>query len=814
MSKRQPPRTPSIHPLPASKLTWVCPPSALPFKSTKELKPLTKIVGQDRAIEALRLGARIRSQGYNIWASGVVGTGRMTTIRKILDEVKHDTPVLHDFAYVHNFASPDRPVLLRFAAGEGRVFRRMMEDALAVLQRRIPSLFEETQFQTERTAIITRFQAQEDALLKEFDSKLRPEGLTLGQVQEEDGATHAEIFPIVNNEPMTMDEVAEAHGKGTISDAEFQRIQLSYTKHRDQLTELGGRSIRIAASFRKELSKYDQAAVGTLIESVFADVRASFQRDRVAAYLTGIQQHLLDHLEEFVKLQAARLAGAPDDKIDEAQDLLTEKYRVNLLVDNYATKVAPVIVETSPTYSSLFGTIERRIDARGYAVSDFSQIRAGSLLRADGGFVVMNAMDVLSDEHLWTALKRVLLYGHLEMQSPESQFQLNTLKPDTINVNVKVILLGDPAIYHALWEADEDFHKMFKIHAEFEGDIHRTAQMMKHYAQFFARLAEEEQLLHCDRSGAAALIEWAVAYTSRQEKITLQFSYVADVLREAEHFARQAGANVISRTHVRHALDQRRWRSNATDLRLREEIKSGSLLIDVIGARVGQVNGLTVYQAGIVGYGKPSRITATVSAGSRGIINIEREVDLSGPIHSKGVLILSGLLRSLFSRSQPMSFTASVAFEQSYGGVDGDSASAAEMIALLSAISNVPIRQDIAITGSINQKGDIQPVGGINEKIIGFFEVCEDRGLTGQQGVIIPAQNVNDLMLRDDVIAAVRKKKFAVYPITRLEQAVALLTGMAAGESLADGQFAEGTLFGKVQTNLDVLHEASRLRTL
>lgn len=802
----------TVKPLAASKLTWTCPPSVLPFKTTRELKPLTKIVGQDRAVEALRLGARIRSQGYNIWASGVVGTGRMTTIRQILEEVKHDTPVLYDFAYVYNFSSPDRPVLLRFAAGEGRVFRSMMDDAVSVLQRRIPLLFEEPQFQVERTAIIQRFQEQEEALLKEFDAKLRPEGLTLGQVQEEDGTTHAEIFPIVNNEPMTMDEVAEAHGKGTISDAELQRIQLTYSKHRDQLTELGGRSIRIASSFRKELSKYDQAAVGTLIDSVFADVRLSFQRDRVAAYLNGIQQHLLDHLEEFVKLQAARLAGAPDDKIDEAQDLLTEKYRVNLLVDNYGTKVAPVIVETSPTYASLFGTIERRIDARGYAVSDFSQIRAGSLLRADGGYVVMNAMDVLSDEHIWTALKRVLLYGHLEIQSQESQFQLNTLKPDTINLNVKVILLGDPSIYNALWEADEDFHKMFKIHAEFESDVQRTPQMMKHIAQFLARLAEEEQLLHCDRSGAAALIEWAVGHTSRQERITLQFSYVADVLREAAHFARQAGANVVSRTHVRHALEQRRWRSNSTDMRLRDEIKKGSLLIDVTGSRVGQVNGLTVYQAGIVGYGKPSRITATVSAGSQGIINIEREVDLSGPIHSKGVLILSGLLRALFSRSQPMSFTSSIAFEQSYGGVDGDSASAAETVALLSAISNVPIRQDLAITGSINQKGDIQPVGGINEKIIGFFEVCMDRGLTGSQGVIIPAQNVGDLMLRDDVITAVRKKQFAIYPITRLEQAVELLTGMLAGIRKGDGTFDEATLFGKVQANLDVLHEASRLR--
>ena len=809
MSTRR--RTP-VKPLSAKDLTWSCPLKLLPFKTTKELEPLDRIVGQDRAVESLRLGARIRSQGYNIWASGVVGTGRMTTVRKILDEVKQDETSLHDFAYVHNFRNPEMPVLLRFAAGEGRVFKRMMEDALSVLKRRIPSLFEEEQFQEERKKIIQKYQAKEDELLKQFDEKLRPEGLVLGQVQEEDGSTHSEIFAVLGDQAVTMDEVVQAFSEGKIKDEEFLRIKGIYEKYSEELSEIGGRSIRIASDFRKELNKHDQAAVGVLIKSVLADIRISFPRDRVESYLNGVTQHILDNLEEWIKLHAARIAGAPDDKVDEAVEALSEKYQVNLIVDNYDEKIAPVIVETSPTYASLFGTIERRMDARGFAVSDFSQIRAGSVLRADGGFLVLNAIDVLADMSIWTALKRVILYGQLEIQMPESQFQLNIIKPDTIKVNVKIILLGDRAIYHALWATDEDFHKMFKVHAEFDDDTHRTPHMIRNYARFFAKMATEEDLLHCDRSGAAALVEWAVAYTEKQERITLQFSYVADLLREAEHFARHAGANLVSRTHVRHALEQRRWRSNSVDERLREEIAKGSLLIDTRGERVGQVNGLTVYQSGIVAYGKPSRITATVSAGSQGIINIEREVDLSGAIHSKGVLILSGLLRSLFSRSQPMSFTASLAFEQSYGGVDGDSASTAEIVALLSAISNIPIKQEIAITGSINQKGDIQPVGGINEKIIGFFEICHDRGLTGTQGVILPKQNVGDLMLREDVIEAVRKGSFRLWPIDRLEQAVEILMDSAAGKIDKDGKFPDGTVYAKVQTNLDVLHEASRMR--
>ncbi len=799
-----------VKPLSAKDLRWSCPLQQLPFKSTRELEPLDRIVGQDRAVEALRLGARIRSQGYNIWASGVVGTGRMTTVRTILDEVKMDAATLHDFAYVHNFKQAEQPVLLRFAAGEGRVFCRMMDDALAVLKRRIPSLFEEEQFQEERKAIIQKYQAMEEGLLKQFDEQLRPQGLVLGQVQEEDGTTHTEIFAVLNDQPVTMDDVVEALSKKAISEAEFQTIKERYETYSEQLSEIGGRSVRIAADFRKELSKHDQAAVGVLIAGVFADIRVSFPRDRVEQYLNGVTKHILDNLEEYVKLHAARIAGVPDEKVDEAVEALSEKYTVNLIVDNYDQRLAPVIVETSPTYATLFGTIERRVDARGFAVSDFSQIRAGSLLRADGGFIVMNATDVLADMNIWTALKRVILYGQLEIQNMDTQFQLNTLKPDTIKLNVKIILLGDRSIYHALWEADEDFHKMFKVHAEFDDDTHRTPHMVMNYAHFFAKMAEDEEMLHCDRSGAAALVEWAVAYTEKQERITLQFSYVADLLREAEYFARAAGASMISRTHVRHALEQRRWRSNSRDERLREEIAKGSLLIDVKGDRVGQVNGLTVYQAGIVAYGKPSRITATVSAGNQGIINIEREVDLSGAIHSKGVLILSGLLRSLFSRSQSMSFTASIAFEQSYGGVDGDSASAAEIIALLSAISNIPIIQDLAITGSINQKGDIQPVGGLNEKITGFFEVCHDRGLTGTQGVVVPKQNVGDLMLREDVVEAVRKGKFALYPVQRLEEAVELLMGMPAGTIQADGRFPSGSVYAKVQANLDVLHKASR----
>lgn len=784
--------------------------SLLPFSSTKDVEPLNRIVGQERAMEAIRLGAQIRSQGYNIYASGVTGTGRLTTIRTILDDLRTDRPELYDFVYVHNFKTPEAPVLLRFSAGEGRVFARMIDDAVAVVKRRIPQLFEEEQFQAERKGIIQRYQSLEQKLLKEFDAKIRPTGFVVGHVQEEDGTVHTEVFPVIEGKPFQLEELDELARKGEFPAEQLEQIRVAHATHRDELSEISRRSMRIMIDFRRELSEHDQGAVGVLLKTVFDDIRLSFPRDRVAEFLSGVTTHILEHLDDIVRLFQAKQAAPTDDNIEEQLRSLFRLYSVNLILDNYDAKVAPVIIETAPTYSSVFGTIEKRIDARGFAISDFSHLRAGSMLRADGGYLILNATDVLSDPQLWPALKRVMLYNRLEMQSSDGQFQLNTIKPEWIKVNVKIILLGDPAIYLALWQADEDFHKMFKIHAEFASETSRSAEMISHYCGFFAKLVREEDLLHCDKSGAAALIEWAVAYTESQDKITLQFSYVADLLREASFYARGTGARLIRRNHVLHAIEQRWHRANQADERFREQITKGTLLIDTAGERVGQINGLTVYSTGIVDFGKPARITATVSAGNAGIINIEREVNLSGAIHNKGVLILNGLLRSLFSRAQPMSFTASIAFEQSYGGVDGDSASTAEVIALLSAISNIAIRQDLAITGSISQKGDIQPVGGINEKITGFFEVCRDRGLSGTQGVLIPHQNVGDLMLRDDIVEAVKKRLFNVWPIVRLEDAIELMMGMPAGRFQSDGSFPPNTVYAKTQSNLDVLHEASR----
>jgi len=800
-----------ILPLKHTHLTWTCPSTTFTFKTTKELRPLRKIIGQERAIEAITLGAQIPSQGYNIYLSGQSGTGRMTTARTVLEEIEKGPQDLYDFCYVHNFKQSENPVLLRFKPTEGRVFTRLMDEAISLLKRRIPQLFEEDQFQASRKAIIARFQEHEKGFLKEFDTKIKPAGFTVGQVQEEDGSVHTEIFAIVNEKPYQIEELDELVKAGTMTMAQIATITEQYVKLRDELSEIGRRSMRLMVEFRRELSQHDQAAVGVLMKGVFDDISERFKRSRVTEFLAEVQRDILSHLDDYVKLFSARATGLADDAAEEAIKTAFSRYGVNLILDNADAKKAPVIVETSPTYQNLFGTIEKRYDARGFYVSDFSQIKAGAVLRADGGYLIMNALDVLSDAAAWQALKKVMLHGRLEIQNPEIQFQLTALKPEFIKVNVKVILLGDVAIYNYLWSQDDDFPKMFKVHAEFWHVAKRSTDMIRQYAQFFALVSNEESLLHCDRTGAAALTEFAVGITESQDKITLQFSYVADLLREASFYAQRAGATVVTRTHVTHAEERRRWRHDQSDEQYRDQIRNGVMLIDTKGSRVGQINGLTVYTTGIESYGKPARITATVSAGNAGIINIEREVDLSGSIHNKGVLILSGLVRAIFSRAQPISFSASIAFEQSYGEIDGDSASTAETVALLSAISNLPIRQDMAITGSINQKGDIQPIGGVNYKITGFFEVCKDRGLTGTQGVVIPHQNVKDLMLRPEIIQAVKKKEFFIYPVKRLEEAVFLMTGCPAGVMGKDEKFPIDTVYGKVQHNLSVLHKASRV---
>ncbi|MCS7176901.1 MAG: AAA family ATPase [Candidatus Kapabacteria bacterium] len=796
-------------PLPPEKLRWRCSEEELPFETTDELEPLQEIVGQSRALEALRLGVSLWAPGYNIYVSGLSGTGRLATVQKILQEALTVCPPLYDYCYVHNFRDRSQPRLLRLPKGQGTAFRNALERAIALLRQRIPQLFEQEEFRSRRHSLAQDFEQRHRQLLQQFEERLRQQGFALGQVETQAGV-EPEIFPVVAGTPITIGELDDYVRGRKLTPEEAQEIRRRYDEARFGLQELTRAAARLWQEYQQAVREHDRSAVMVLVRGIFGELRENFPYERVEEFLAEVEQDLLDHLHLFV--------AEPQETPLQAEQrlaLLNERlryYSVNVVVDNSQTECAPVIVETSPTYANLFGTIDRAVDGRGLWSADYTSIRAGSVLRADQGYLILNALDVLIQPGVWAALKNVILYGKLDIQAWDPLFALlpTGIKPEPVHVRLKVVLIGPEEVYTLLHLLDEDFPKMFKVHAQFDSEAPRSPELLLAYARFIRKLSQQEGILPAHRSAVAAIAEWAAEWAETQRKLTLLFSDLADVVREAHHVAQQQGAARIERVHVEEALSARRRRSDLVDEKIRELILQGSLLIDTTGERIGQVNGLTVYSTGTYNFGKPVRITASVGSGSSGIISIEREAELSGRIHSKGVLILAGLLRERFAHRHPLTLTASLTFEQSYSSVDGDSASAAELYALLSALAQVPVRQEIAVTGSLSQKGDIQPVGGINEKIRGFFEICQARGLTGTQGVIIPRQNVEDLMLPDIIIDAVREGRFHIWPIRHFEEGIPLLMGMPAGVLRPDGTYPRNTLFGKVQKRLEELWRLSQ----
>lgn len=791
------------------QLRWHCPLEYLEFETTKDVEPLQGIVGQEKAIDAIEMGAQIQSHGYNMFVSGISGTGRLTTVKRLLGKIAKNKPNLCDFCYVHNFKSPDSPRLLRFKAGRGKKFHKAMEEAMLFLRRRIPQLFDEDSFQSKRREMVSEYQKNEQQLLSEFNAKIQPSGFVLGQLQLEDGTITSEIFPVINGEPVQITELDELVVEKKLTKKQVETYKKKYLQFKAELIELARTGVKQLNEFRKTLLEFDKTSVGVIVSTLFEDLKIQFPENDVKEYFEEIKADILSHLQIFVahsgQLDTERGTELTPEEIQEK----FLRYSVNLLIDNSHQQQIPIIVETSPSFSNLFGTIEKKYDASGFWKTDFTQIKAGSLFRADQGFLVINALDLLREQGVWAALKRFLLYGKLEIQSVDSYIQMSQtmLKPQPVDLNVKVIMIGDAEIYHALYFSEEDFKKIFKINAEFDYEATKSREMIMNYAKFMKKLCEQEQLLHFNRSGVARVIEWAVEHTESQNKITLQFSDVADVMREASFFAQKNKAKVVTGEYVDFALEARRFRNDIYDAKIKEKIIDGSVLIATTGTRVGQINGLTVYDTGLVSFGKPARITVTVGVGSTDIVSIEREVEMSGSIHDKGIMTITGLMREKFAQKRPLTLSASVAFEQNYGGIDGDSASAAEVIALFSALSNIAVRQDIAITGSVNQKGDIQPIGGVNEKITGFFEICQERGLTGTQGVVIPIQNIHDLMLPTKVIDAVKQGLFFISPVATIDEAAEIMldypTGAAATEE--NPQY----LYSIIDKRLEELHLAA-----
>lgn len=783
--------------VPVRRLRWRCDFKSLKVQSTDEVKPMKDVIGQERALRALRLGLEMRHPGYNVFVTGYSGTGRMTTIKYLLTEVKKKKVVLRDRCFVHNFRNSDQPTLLTFEAGNGRKFRSAMETLLRELRKVIPSAFESRRFQDERKRLLDFFQDRQRTILKDFEKKVKEKGFEVVQVPL-GGGVRPDIAPVVNNQPVNFEQLNSLVQQGTLTKEQLEKISNDRITLESTL-ELVLREMRnIERKANESLEELAHRFISPIVNEYVHEVRDNFKNEKVQAFLENLRDNILENLSRFRTQdeQTSLTASREEDNFIE--------FRVNVVLDNSETKGIPIIIETNPKFKNLFGTIEREVDRNGVWRTDFTYIKPGSLLLADGGYLVVNALDAIVEPGVWQTLKRTLRNGLLEVQPVETGlFGANSaLKPEPIEINVKVIMIGDAYIYSLLYDLDDDVKKIFKVRADFDVEMPKKPQSIARYISFIKTICDDEHLLPFDRTGIAAVIEHGARLAGQQKKLSTRFNIIADVLREANYWATKNNSKAATAQHVTRAIDERIERVKLIEDKIQEMILSGMIMIATEGKAVGQVNGLSVYDMREYMFGKPSRITAKTSMGRDGVINIEREADLSGPTHNKGVLILSGYLRSMYARTKPLVMNASIAFEQSYSGVDGDSASSTEVYAILSSLANVPLRQDVAVTGSINQKGEIQPIGGVNQKIEGFFDVCKARRLTGRQGVMIPYQNISDLMLRHDVIEAVEKGKFHVYAIRTVDEGIELLTGKRAGRTLKDGTFEKNSVHGLVNKTL------------
>ncbi|MGB8656431.1 MAG: ATP-binding protein [Candidatus Zixiibacteriota bacterium] len=790
--------------VPIEKLRWRCPVEKLDLSTTSDVEPCDWIIGQDRAVKAIKLGLDIDSEGYNIFIAGFVGTGRMTTIKHLLERLENKTSVPDDMCYVHNFKDPDAPCIISLPAGQGKLFKKDMDDLVASLKRNIPSVFESEGYKQRRDELLRESEKGQKAILEEFEQQVKKEGFTLVQIQM-GPFVKPDVQPVIEGKPTSLAKLEKLVREKKFPAEDLRLLKAKYDALAKLMEDIFKEGKEIVREFEKALEALDREMIVPLVAGMIKEIKAKYQNDKLHGYLDEVQESLVQNLGRFKppkeKPPEMNIPGIPFFK---PEDEFLE-YQVNVIVDNSDTKTAPIIIETTPSYKNLFGTIERVADRSGIWRTDFSRIRAGSYLKANGGYLVLNALDVLMEPGSWQALKRALKYGRVEIGSYDPFYLMgaSAMKPEPIETKVDVVMIGDNYIYYLLFSLDEDFKKIFKVKADFDSVMPNDETNIHQYACFMKKICDEDKLLSFDKSGVGAVVEFGVRVAGSQKKLSTRFTVVADLIREASYWAKNAGSKVVKRDHVEKALDEWVERVSLTEDKIQEMIEDGTIMIDCDGRVVGQINGLSVYSLGEYAFGKPTRITARTSMGRGGVINIEREADLSGRTHNKGVLILGGYLTGKYAQDKPLAASASICFEQSYSGVEGDSASSTEVYAILSSLSGLPLRQDLAVTGSVNQKGDIQPIGGVNEKIEGFYDVCKAKGLTGTQGVIIPHQNVQDLMLKSEVVEAVKAGKFRVYPVKTIDEGIEILTGVRAGERKEDGKFEEGTVNFLVDKQLE-----------
>ena len=788
-------------------LRWNCDPDIFEFDSTSDLEPMEGIIGQERALKAIRLGVDLRAPGYNIFIAGLSGSGKATTVKKMLEKISSNCPPLCDYAFVNNFKNPDSPILLTFAIGKAKQFKQDLASAIGILKNRIPQTLDSDMFTERRKQLVQEYNEQEQKLMNEFDQKLKEDNFTLVQVKVDGGGARPDIYPLIDEKPVPIYQLDEKIKDGSLTKTDAKEIINKYNELQQDLKVIFKEGLKISQNFEKKMLDIEKAAVEMVVKSVMDNIRDRYDDAKVINFIDQVENNIMENVQVFKGVKPEGQMTPEGFEID-----YFKEYDVNIILDNSETKDCPVIIETSPNFINLFGTIEKVSDGRGGWYSDFTKIKAGSILKANGGYLVLNVLHLFEEPGVWRTLKRVLTYNKLEIQESPSVFQFTSsiLKPESIDIDTKIILLGSDWIYSLLAEREYDFKKMFKVKADFDYEIKRSEKVIVEYAQVIKKLIKEEGLCEFDKSAISKLIEISARFAGQKNKLTTRFSKIADIAREANFWALDDGFNVISEAHVKKAFELGKERHGLLESKIDDMLQDQMILLDTEGERIGQINGLAVYTTDYYSFGRPTRITATVSLGSGSIINVEREAGMSGRHYNKGVLIISGYFRETFGQDMPLSFNANLVFEQSYGTVDGDSASCAEIFALLSTLAALPIRQYLAVTGSLNQKGDVQPIGGVNEKIEGFYDLCKARGFTKKQGVVIPVQNVKELMLKDEVVESVKKGEFHIYPISKVEEGIELITGVRAGKKTAKG-YPAGTVFDLVEKKIKYLYSRSQI---
>jgi len=800
------PKKESDKKLPVDQLRWRLDPATLSFKTTEDLKPLKEIIGQKRGVEAFRFGMGMDKPGYNVFVTGTAGTGRMSTVQKLLEEIsKKKAQVPDDYCYVNNFKNAEAPILLRLKPGMGRTFKKGVRNFVETLKKDIPRFFESQDYLNRKKEIIEEYEKKGKDFFKDLDKKVRGEGFALVDVQVGQ-MKRPEVVPLIDGNPLHLDQIEAMVEKGRFQKKEFGRLKKKQEKLRKDIEQISLELRTLQKEVQEDVEKMDRLMFTKMATELAAPIKDSYKSKQINDYFDAMVEDMTENLQIFTPQPQQAIPGL---SLGLPAGDSFQPYQVNLIVDNGDQKGPPVIIESYPTYRNLFGSIERVVDRSGVWKTDFSKIKAGSFIKANGGYLVLNLLDAFMEQGVWPALKRSLKTEKMEIQTydPFYLFTTTGLKPEPIEMDIKVAIISDAYLYHLLLAYDEDVKKIFKVRADFDTSMEKNADSIHQFAEFIKLKKDEDGLKPFDRTAVAALIEHAVRLSGRQEKISTSFPAITDLIREADYWASQEKKAVVQEQHVDKAIEAKVYRSNMIEEHIQEMIDRGTIMIDVDGEVVGQVNGLAVYDVGDYMFGKPSRITASTSMGRSGIINIEREADLSGSTHNKGVLILSGYLRKKYAQDKPLTMSASIAFEQSYSGVDGDSASSTEIYALLSSLSGVPLKQYIAVTGSVNQKGEVQAIGGINQKIEGFYDCCRETSLNGHQGVMMPESNVKDLMLRKDVVKAVKEGKFHIYTVKTIDEGIEVLTDKKAGEKQSDGSFPKGTINYLVNEKLKELAE-------